>query len=144
MNKLFAVLVFGITLSLTGCGGCNNGTPTKSVVKNAPAEPFKAHKIDKVGRVFAQGVGGYSVMYETDGKVVEHKFVTNAKREAKIIMDVPEDGQMWVDVEEHLATIHVRSLDDIGSGRKTTETKVKTGKHSSRIDVEHKDTNVVK
>lgn len=69
-------------------------------------------------------------------KVSDRKFVIGCATERK----KPVKG---VDVEDKLATIHIRSIDDIGGGTRTTTSKVKQGKHN-RDATETKETNVVK
>ena len=88
---------------------------------------FTAYRIHKVKRVFAHGVGSYSVMVEDkDTKEIKHEFVTSSERKAKIVADVLEGEEMWVEVEKELATIHIRSSEDIGGGKKTDGKITKT------------------
>ena len=124
MRKTICIMLCAAVMSISGCGGCSE-----------EKKEFTAYRIHKVKRVFAQGVGGYSVMSEDENREIKHQLVTSSTRPARIFADVPENGEMWVEVEEKLATIHVRSINDIGGGKFT----VQNGKSSVE-----KTTNIVK
>jgi hypothetical protein len=71
--------------------------------------------------IFAHGVGSYSVMTENDKtKEIKHEFVTSSTRKAKLVADLKEGEEIWVEVEKELATIHLHSSDEV-----TVEPKAK-------------------
>jgi hypothetical protein len=100
---------------VTLCVGCND-----------KSKSFTAYRIHNVKRVFAHGVGSYSVMTVDENKEIKHEFVTSGERKAKLKLDLAENEEVWVEIEEKLATIHLHSIDEIGGGRKTTDKIKKT------------------
>jgi hypothetical protein len=113
LRKTLFVLMSGFALMPMGCGGCS------CTINSKPPGPFTAYRVHNVERVEAHGVGSYSVWtVDNNTKIAKQEYVTSPTRKAVIKLDVDKGGEIWVEVGEKEAIIHIRSLDDIVSGRR--------------------------